>query len=124
MNGLDQMLKEEQKFVAAINTMEKQRQLTAQQFTGRETATLSDCIERAAGAEKEKLQQLQGQLLELVSQLKYQNELNQKLIYQSLQFVNMNLGLLQPSKPESATYSNPMKQAAKPASRSLFDAGV
>ncbi|MFK2826313.1 flagellar protein FlgN [Bacillus sp. B190/17] len=123
MNGLDQLLKDEQKYVAAIHTMERERQKAAAAMTGKAEATLTDCLEAAAGQEKEPLQELTARLTEQVLQLKEQNDLNQQLVYQSLQFVNMSMSLLQP-QPEQATYTHPAKGAGQRPKRSMFDSQV
>lgn len=124
MNGLDQLLKDEQKYVAAIQTMESQRKQQVMELTGRGDATLSDCIRQAPADERERLQELQRGLFQYVKELKEQNELNQQLVYQSLQFVNMSMGLLQP-QPERATYSHPAKhRSQQPHKQSMFDSQV
>ncbi|WP_338751637.1 flagellar protein FlgN [Bacillus sp. FJAT-52991] len=120
MNGLDQLLKEEQKYVAAINTMEKERQQLAVELTGKADATLTDCQEVVTEQEKLKLQAMKEQLAAKVTKLKEQNELNQQLIYQSLQFVNMSMSLMRP-QPEHATYSHPTQGQTGQPKRSMFD---
>ncbi|MBM7649358.1 flagellar biosynthesis/type III secretory pathway chaperone [Bacillus ectoiniformans] len=123
MNGLDQMLKDEQKYVAAIQTMERERQKVTAEWTGRAETTLSECINQTSGEVREKLEGLRNQLMDITAELKERNDLNQKLVYQSLQFVNISMNMLQP-QPEQPTYGNPAKQSARPAKRSMFDKGV
>ncbi|WP_203363293.1 flagellar protein FlgN [Bacillus sp. REN10] len=120
MNGLDQLLKDEQKYVAAINTMEKERQTLAAALTGKIDATLTDCQEVVTEQEKRTLQTLKEGLTEKVTKLKEQNELNQQLIYQSLQFVNMSMSLMRP-QPEQPTYSHPAQRKTGQSKRSMFD---
>lgn len=123
MDGLNQLLKDEQKYTAAINTMERERQKQTAVITGSETATISDCIEQMISPEKDQLQQLQKKLATVIERLKEQNELNQSLIYQSLQFVNMSMSLFHP-QPEQPNYSNPQKKSGKGLGQSIFDQGV
>lgn len=59
---------------------------------------------------------VQKQLLDTVYQLKEQNDLNQKLLQDSLTFVQGSIQLLQ---PESKTYTK--EAAAKSKPRTLFD---
>lgn len=122
MDGLQKMLKDEQNYIAAINTMEVERQKCAKQFlrTEENDITISNCIDAAAGDLKEKLTSLQSEIVEIVVKLQQQNELNQALIFQSLQFVNMTLDMIQP-RPESITYGRPDKPAAQMPAISLFN---
>ncbi|GLY09227.1 flagellar protein FlgN [Pseudobacillus badius] len=123
MDGLDQLLKDEQKYTAAIQTLEAERVREAEKVTGKAEATIADCIEAAKGTEKERLTELQASLLDRLEQLKEWNDLNQKLIYQSLQFVSMSMSMLHP-QPAQATYTHPAKNGGQPSKRSMFDSQV
>jgi flagellar biosynthesis/type III secretory pathway chaperone len=126
MEGLDHLLKDEQKHIAAINMVENERQresadyLKTMNLLTEETPTLSQCIEYSPPADQAVLRDWQIKLTELVSKLKERNELNQKLIYQSLQFVNMNLSAMQP-QDQQTTYARPNGEKKAPAQRSIFD---
>ncbi|MFS8189046.1 flagellar protein FlgN [Rossellomorea marisflavi] len=127
MDQLDGLLKDEQRHLAAIQTVENDRQIHSEQYTesnGRsfdEPPTLLQCMETAPQEEKEELSDWHGKLTAVITELKEQNELNQKLVYQSLQFVNMSLSALQP-KDERTNYTRPNDDNKVPApSRSLFD---
>jgi len=107
MEGLQQLLKDEQTHIAAINTLELERQKVANDFLHTDKdVTISECIDAAPIELKEKLSFLQTQIIEIVDKLKEQNELNQSLIYLSLHYVHKTLDLIQP-KPESYTYGRP-----------------
>ncbi|WP_431029173.1 flagellar protein FlgN [Lysinibacillus sp. LZ02] len=111
MEQLDDMLKTEQAHVAAIETLEQQRQKMVTDylqakgiaFTG--TPTVAQVIDAADGAEKQALQEVRERLVELVTTLKQQNDLNQKLVFQSLQFVNFTLDMLQPQRNQTNTFN-------------------
>ncbi|MEL3970957.1 flagellar protein FlgN [Rossellomorea oryzaecorticis] len=126
MEGLDHLLKDEQKHIAAINMVENDRQresaeyLRTMDLLTEEPPTLSQCIEYSPPGDQAVLRDWQIKLTELVSLLKERNELNQKLVYQSLQFVNMNLSAMQPQDRQS-TYSRPNGEKKAPAQRSIFD---
>jgi flagellar biosynthesis/type III secretory pathway chaperone len=126
MSELDRVLKDEQKHLAAINTVEGERQRESSHYLQSsgvpftEAPTISQCIEHSSPQEQETLAHWQQKLVGIIRELKGQNELNQKLVYQSLQFVNMNLSMTQP-QPESSTYSRPNGEKKAPASRSIFD---
>jgi len=107
MESLQQILKDEQTHIAAINTLEVERQRLAQEFLHSDKdVTISACIEAAPFEWKEKLSTLQTNIVDIIEKLKEQNELNQSLLYLSLQYVNMTLDMVQP-KPESYTYGRP-----------------
>lgn len=107
MEILQKILKDEQTHIAAINTLEVERQRLAKEFLHTDKdVTITDCIETAPLEIKEKLSSLQTNIINIIEKLKDQNELNQSLIYLSLQYVNMTLDMIQP-KPESYTYGRP-----------------
>lgn len=116
---LQQLTKEENKFVKAIGQLEQERQaLTANLGTG---ATISELIEKATDSEAEKLLQLKNKLTDVIKQLQERNELNEGLLQQSLQFVQVTLNSINP-EPTSVTYEGAAtgKKPAAP-TRSMFD---
>ena len=123
MNGLDQLLKDEQKFIAAINTMEQERKKATVQLTGSGDSTITECITKLAANDREALLSMQSSLNETMKQLKEQNELNQQLIYQSLQFVNLSLNIINP-QPEKPTYTHPARSNSHREKQSMFDSQV
>ena len=113
MEELDRILKTEQAHVAAIETLEQQRQVQVKQyitnkgFSYTSTPTVAHLIEAAHGETLlEELKTQRERLLEVVDLLKAQNNLNQKLVFQSLQFVNLSLNLMRPEQPEQVNYSD------------------
>ena len=128
IEALDQMLKDEQAHVAAIDKLEQQRQkqvtdyLEAKGFASTDKATVADVIEAAEQqTEKETLSAVRNRLLQIINDLKKQNDLNQKLVFQSLQFVNFTLDALQP-RPEQINYSgNEVRGTNTVAKKSYFD---
>lgn len=111
MEALNQMLKDEQAHVAAIDKLEQQRQKTVTEYLGAkgfapaDIMTVADVIKVADNdADKQKLEKIRNQLLLIIADLRKQNDLNQKLVFQSLQFVNMTLDMLRP-QPEQINYS-------------------
>ena len=110
---LDHILKTEQAHVAAIDTLEQQRQVQVKQYltnkgfsyTG--APTVAQLIEASHGEPLlAELKEQRDRLMEVVEILKIQNELNQKLVFQSLQFVNMSLNLIRPQQQEQVNYSD------------------
>ena len=116
---LQQLTKEENKFVKAIGQLEQERlALTANIGTG---ATISELIEKATKLEADKLLQLKNKLTDVIKQLQERNELNEGLLQQSLQFVQVTLNSINP-EPTSVTYEGAAtgKKPAAP-TRSMFD---
>ncbi|AST93344.1 hypothetical protein BC6307_19785 [Sutcliffiella cohnii] len=116
---LQQLTKEENKFVKAIGQLEQERlTLTANLGTG---ATISELIEKATDSEADKLLQLKDKLTHVIKQLQERNELNEGLLQQSLQFVQVTLNSINP-EPTSVTYEKAAtgKKPATP-TRSMFD---
>ncbi|MBS7344121.1 MAG: flagellar protein FlgN [Caryophanon sp.] len=127
MDGLNDMLKSEQTHIAAIERLEQQRQvevtdyLRANGFAPTEAPTVAQLIDAAPQHEKQMLQQARERLIDVIDQLKQRNDLNQKMIFQSLQFVNMTLDLLQP-RPEQMNYSSDIGgRSAQPQKKTYFD---
>ncbi|RIW39065.1 flagellar protein FlgN [Bacillus salacetis] len=123
--ALNDFIKKEQNHISAINTLENQRQKLAADFllqrgASAGTPNLSEVIRHADDGDKPELERLKAELLALTVKLREQNELNQKLVYQSLQFVNMNLSMLQP-QPEQTNYSRPTENKGQPSQKSMFD---
>lgn len=128
IEALNQMLKDEQAHVAAIDKLEQQRQkqvtdyLEAKGLASTDKATVADVIEAAEQqTEKDTLSAVRNRLLQIINDLKNQNDLNQKLVFQSLQFVNFTLDALQP-RPEQINYSgNEVRGTNTVAKKSYFD---
>ena len=111
MDSLNQLLKDEQAHVAGISQLEQQRQLEvtdylrAKGIAPTDNPTVALVIDAAETLEdKELLKEARNKLLLTLETLKHQNDLNQKLTFQSLQFVNMTLDMLRP-KPDQINYS-------------------
>lgn len=112
MEKLDQLIKNEQAHVAAINTLEQQRQamvtdyLRAKGIALTDTPSVVDVINAAENSESTvDLINVRERLVALLNQLKSQNELNQKLVMNSLQFVNITLDAMRPQRTEQFNYS-------------------
>lgn len=102
MEGLDQLLKDEQSHLAGIAQTEKQRQnavaeyLTEQGKPVPPSPTVTDLFDVVTEEEKTALEEVRTRLLHTIHDLKWQNDLNQKLTFQSLQVVNLSLDLMRP----------------------------
>ena len=107
LEALNQTIKDEQTHIAAISKLEGERQKIVEAILpGVDKPTISDCIEAVDGAEKEILSQLRTELIEAVTKIKDQNEVNQQMIHQSLQFVHLTMNLMAP-QPVDFNYGPP-----------------
>ena len=111
MAQIDEMLKTEQAHVAAIETLEQQRQamvtdyLQAKGIAFTDIPTVAQVIDATDGPEKQALQEVRERLVTLLTDLKKRNDVNQKLVFQSLQFVNLTLDMLQPQRQQASTFN-------------------
>jgi flagellar biosynthesis/type III secretory pathway chaperone len=118
MEALSGIMKKEQKHIAAINQVERERiQVVEAMVSGEDERTLTTCISQTEGTERAILEKLRDDLTAVISELKNINLLNQQLTQQSLQFVNVMLDMLMPQPPEM-NYGAPNKATT---GRSLFD---
>ena len=111
MEQLNHILKTEQAHVAAIETLEQQRQtmvtdyLQAKGVAFTDIPTVAQVIDTTDGPEKQALQAIRERLVALVTDLKKRNDLNQKLVFQSLQFVNLTVDMLRPQHQQASTFN-------------------
>lgn len=128
MDGLDSIIKNEQSHVAAIEVLEKQRQqmvtdyLRAKGIALSGTPTVAQVIEAAeTEEERDQLENIKNQLSAVIDNLRKQNDLNQKLVFQSLQFVNMSLDMLRPRTEEINYSGKPTGNETTAPKKSMFD---
>jgi flagellar biosynthesis/type III secretory pathway chaperone len=127
MEGLNSLLNDEQKHVKAIELIENEREKQVAEYMKergyeQDSYTLLECIEVAPKDLKDQLISLREQLIEELFILKNRNQLNQQLIYQSLQFVNVTLDMLRPQQ-QPINYEKPanMQGQGVKSSKSMFD---
>jgi flagellar biosynthesis/type III secretory pathway chaperone len=126
MQALSAIMKEEQKYIAAIKQIEKERIVAVEKIISalgntQTEPTLTACIELVDEPERSALERLRNNLAAVVAELRNINELNQQLLQQSLQFVNMMLDMIMP-QPKEMNYRKPnTAPSSYEESRSLFD---
>ncbi|QOR66256.1 flagellar protein FlgN [Cytobacillus suaedae] len=126
MEALNLQMNEENKYILAIKQIENDRIKQVQQILQNyrlreEEQTLSKCIDFTVEPVKSKLRSTQLELTRVIDELKKENELNQQLIQQSLQFVNASIGMLRP-ETQTTNYKHPeKKQSTDTGNRSMFD---
>lgn len=128
IQALDQLLKDEQAHVAAIDKLEQQRQkqvtdyFEAKGLASTDNRTVADVIEVAEQqADKEALSAVRDRLLLIINNLRQQNDLNQKLVFQSLQIVNLTLDSLRPRTEQINYSSNEVRGTNTVVKKSYFD---
>lgn len=116
LEDLQALTKEEKKYVTAIQQLEEQRA----QASGHRT--ISELMEDASETEKKDLHQLKERLSDTIARIKEQNELNQQLLQQSLQFVTATISAFNP-EPKAMTYEKTanIKKNTNAPMRSMFD---
>ncbi|MGE7022739.1 flagellar protein FlgN [Solibacillus cecembensis] len=112
MEKLDQIIKNEQAHIAAIDTLEQQRQsmvtdyLRAKGIALTDIPTVADVIDAASTTESaEALIDVRQRLMKVLETLKNQNDLNQKMVFNSLQMIHITLDAMRPSQQEQFNYS-------------------
>lgn len=117
MDALNQTLKDEQAHLAAINRLENDRKIIAVSIVpGTDEPTIEDCLTAATldDSARAELSNIRTELLDVIAHIQQQNELNQQMIYQSLQFVNLSMQLAMP-QPEEYNYGPKAEEPNKSA---------
>ena len=123
---VQRILKNEQKHIQAIDKLEKERLKAVDQWSAKFELTddqknVTTLLEKVEDdRERDQLEQVSTELAKVLVDLKAQENLNQELTEQSLQFVQMNLDLLSPTI-EQVNYGNKRNQDDPQSKRSTFD---
>lgn len=119
---LSNILTKEQKYIQAITQTEDDRIKTTSAFLGySENNTISACIAKTSGSEKEQLEQLYESLSQVLGRLKKVNEMNRQLTRDALQFISISYDMLVP-KENNFNYSKSIKaELPKSSKMKLFD---
>ena len=129
VESLKLITNEERQSVKMVNTAQKDllnhtKDFLEQHSISMDIPTLQDCLPYVKEHEYQTITTIQSQLVEKVSLLKKQNDLNQQLLKQSLSFVQLSLDLL---TPEIDTYNYERPDGNQPyehLGRSLFDSNA
>lgn len=101
IEAFQQLQQNEQKHLAAIQKVDRERQTMVARLVPRlENPTVTDCLTSLTKTEQKKLVSLKEQLLTQLMEIKEQNDLNQQLIQQSLDFIHLNVNLLLPQQKQ------------------------
>jgi flagellar biosynthesis/type III secretory pathway chaperone len=129
INDLARILQFESRCINTIQSLELEREkcislYLMQRGIRKETCYISDLIEMAGSTEmKQALERCQKRLGEVIGELKSLNDLNQKLIEQSLAFVNMTLEEMTAPPEQEHVYQkvNARQNPYTKAARGFFD---
>jgi flagellar biosynthesis/type III secretory pathway chaperone len=126
---LQPLLVKERKEIRLLEQAEEKRQsgveawFLERQAGQDQDATLTNLLEIIADeTEQKKLEDTTIKLTEIITKLKQQEELNQSLLNQSMQFVQLTMGMMNPSMKE-INYGK-QKQTTSTMNRSVFDSQV
>ena len=125
IEGFNQLLKIEQKHVQALEQLEKVRMQEAKDLAVslnlKDTASVTSILDALPNDnEKQALEEKATRLLVFIVDIKQQEDLNRQLLKQSLQFVQLQMDLLEPSV-ESLMYGNKKSHDDPTSKRSVFD---
>lgn len=115
IDQLNQIIKNEQAHVTGIETLEKLRQQQVKAYMETQESqinenqySITDLLKtlNQESQEHQELYDIRERLMKILMELKEVNDLNQKLLFQSLQFVNISLNMLRPQSQEQVNYSD------------------
>lgn len=124
VESLQPLLLKERKHVQALEQAETKRQKAvqvwvAEHIPGMEQATITGILEVLNDEQsKKELEKVTITLTETITELKQQEQLNQSLIQQSMQFVELSLNMMKPSI-RNMNYGG--KKSSDSTERSVFE---
>jgi len=124
VENFQHLLAKERKYIKILEQFELKRQREVEQWyashqLATEEMTITNMLQIIANeVEKKKLENITIKLTNAITQLKQQEQLNQDLIRQSMQFVHMSLEMLNPTINQM-NYGN--KKVREAENRSVFD---
>ncbi|WP_079415146.1 flagellar protein FlgN [Paenibacillus ferrarius] len=125
---LNTIIHKENKLIKQIEELERMRvQLTGEYLISRgynpdPKVRVSDLIKIIFKAEEKKaLSEVQARLLDVMTEMKKQNEVNQKLIEQSLAFIDFSLDLFVKTPEQDAFYQHPNQSGYNSVRNGIFD---
>lgn len=122
IDSLQQIVKEERKFVKTIEKFNEQlKTISLQNNPPTKNVTFVQLIELFGEDERRALVDLTEKLIHIMNKIKIQNDLNQELLKQSLDFIHYSIEMLLPQLDEY-NYEQPnAPQYNESKTRSMFD---
>lgn len=128
--GLVKLLTKERQLVQQINQVESKRselvnQLCKERNIETEDITITRLLENLDNQiEKADLEDEVTKLIEQIVQIRESEQLNNELLQQSMQFVQLNLEMLQPEAQQVSYGNNAQQRQQTSRKRSVFDSKV
>ncbi|RKD32327.1 flagellar protein FlgN [Thermohalobacter berrensis] len=117
----------EQKLIYQAGRLEEEREEIIEklrkEFGLKKDIDMTKLLEHLDKNEKGIIEKIRNELLDTLEKLKERNNLNGRLIQDSLEYINFNLNLLTNASKQT-TYSNEVKKGDQPQNKNLFDAKV
>jgi flagellar biosynthesis/type III secretory pathway chaperone len=118
---LDNVVKLEQALVAQISRIDTQRELVLNEIVPeKKDINISELKSYADEAQKKSLEEYQKKLTQLIDEMKHVNQLNAKLINNSLEYIDFSLNLITNADATSNNYGNGGDNSQK-ARKNFFD---
>jgi|GEM_PF-538364 len=130
---LEEIMKKEQQLIGQMSTFEKIRRAIfaniSNEINIEEPTSLSELLLHLEekGVEGDALKQIdriRDRLLKVIDEIKEFNQLNEKLIKQSLDYINLNMEVLTSIDEQANHYGNKATKDTNKASKSLLDMRV
>lgn len=130
---LEEVTKKEQQLINQMGTFEKIRRAIfvniSNELDIEDPDSLSELLLHLdeMGVEKERLEEIdkiRDELLRVINQIKEFNQLNEKLIKQSLDYINLNMDILTSEEEQGNHYGNKATTDNKKTNKSLLDMRV
>lgn len=125
VDELDKITKLESSLVTDIAKLEREREALVNKIAEEmnvpsEQLTMSELIKRLDKSDAEKLEKLRDRISGILNELKHANELNSRLIKNSLEYVEFSLNILSAAHVTDNNYGNSGKVSGLK-NRSFFD---
>jgi len=128
VDGLEKIVQEEQKLVVKVAQMENQRNIILYKISRAlamkaDEITLSTLIDNTEGPIRDKLKDRQQGLQKLINELMECNNINSKLIRNSLDYIDFSINLIAASESQDNNYGMDAEKSSVK-SKSKFDLKV
>lgn len=125
VSELENVVKLEQALVMQISRIDKQREELLEEIAkevqlGEGGLNVSELKKHSNESQCAKLEDYQQRMIDLVEQLNHANQLNSKLIRNSLEFIEFSLNIISEADLTSNNYGN-KGDSSKTAKKNLFD---
>lgn len=125
VSGLENIVKLEQALVLQVSRIDKQREQLVVEFvheirSGENNLSISDLKKYANQEHGRRLEEYQSKMNGLVKELNHVNQLNSKLIKNSLDFIEFTLNIMSNADLTSNNYGN-KGDSSKTERKNLFD---